>query len=283
MLLKMHGTENVFYLYDVMDLALEDKVMSDMTKELCQDGADGMLFVCDSKDYLAKMRIFNSDGSEPEMCGNGLRCVARYVLDKLHQEEGIIETLNTSYNVKSIENFHGVKGIQIELYPVKRLDHEGLNDFNTEYDFYHYTVSNPHIVGLVDDHMKRDDLITLGKYANDHFEGGMNVNMFRIISQGKIYVQTFERGVGITKSCGTGMTSSSVDYAIRNDYYNKPIEVYNDGGMIECEVIRKDDFSVLFTGNATYMSKHDLKGNLLEEFEELEAYRHFYNMTRQAI
>ncbi|WP_240841781.1 diaminopimelate epimerase [Acidaminobacter sp. JC074] len=280
MLLKMHGTENVFYLYDVMGMDLDDKAMSEMTKDLCQDGSDGMLFVCDSEIHLAKMRIFNSDGSEPEMCGNGLRCLSRYVLEKFDCSEGVIETLKAAYSVKHIEEFHGISAIQIVLYPVKSLEHPQLKDFDTSYSFKHYTVSNPHIVGHIEDHMTKEDLTVLGEYANNHFDEGMNVNMLRVIGPGKIYVQTFERGVGITKSCGTGMTSSSVDYAIKNDYFDKAIEVYNDGGMIECQVIKEKDYKVLFTGNATYMSKHDLKGNLLESFDEDKAYKLFFNKTR---
>jgi len=280
MLLRMHGTENVFYLYDVMGMKLDDKTMSEMTKKICQDGSDGMLFVCDSKKHLAKMRIFNSDGSEPEMCGNGLRCLSRYVLEKLDCSEGVIETLKASYYVKQIEDFHGIRAIQIVLYPVKSLEHEQLKDFVTPYSFNHYTVSNPHLVGHIQEHMTREDLIHVGEYANKHFDEGMNVNMLRVIAPGKIYVQTYERGVGITKSCGTGMTSSSVDYAIKNDYLNKAIEVYNDGGMIECQVIKEDDYKVLFTGNATYMSKHDMKGKLLKAFDEQDDYKAFFNKTR---
>lgn len=281
-LFKMHGTENTFYLYDVMTQSISEEEMKRMTIELCKDGSDGMLFVCDSKDHLAKMRIINSDGSEPEMCGNGLRCLARYVLEKLNVEEGTIETLKTSYSVKSIKDFHGINGIQIILYPVKTWVHEELGSFDSNLELRYYNVSNPHVVGEIKEHMSEKDLTDIGVRANNHFSEGINVNLVQYLDIGKIYVQTYERGVGITKSCGTGMTSSSVDYAIKKDYFDKPIEVYNDGGMIECMVTKKDDYSVRFTGNATYVSEHELDGQLIKVCKEAEEYKAFYQKTRSS-
>lgn len=279
-LYKMHGTENTFYLYDVMNKEISEEQMRNMTIELCQDGSDGMLFVCDSKDHLAKMRIINSDGSEPEMCGNGLRCLARYVLEKMNVEQGTIETLKTAYSVKRIEDFYGINGIQIILYPVKTWVHDELDSFDTDVKLRYYNVSNPHVVGEIKEYMSEKKLNEIGKRANDHFSEGINVNLVQYLDEGKIYVQTYERGVGITKSCGTGMTSSSVDYAIKKDYFDKPIEVYNDGGMIECMVTKTDDYSVRFTGNATYVSEHELDGRLIKVYDEAEAYKNFFKKTR---
>jgi len=276
----MHGTENTFY---IVEDQLDDLQMKDLTIKLCKDGTDGVLFVCHSDHALTKMRIFNADGSEPEMCGNGLRCFSRFILEKYNQTSAEIETMKATYQVQMIEDFHGIKGISIKLYPVKVLSREEESSFNTAYDFSYYTVSNPHLVAFTENHLQADELTRLGLYGNEHFKGGININMVRVIDQDKIYVQTYERGVGITKSCGTGMTSSSLHYALNHNRLDQVIEIYNDGGMIECKVNKKDDYEVIFTGNATYVSEHDEEGNLLKTFDEALAYKTFFKKTRDGI
>lgn len=286
MLIKMHGTENTFYLLDLQEFHMTDEEKKTLTIHLCQDGSDGVLFVCDSEMQIAKMRIFNADGSEPEMCGNGLRCVARYVLEKYDMDEAVIETLKTSYEVKFVDNFHGIKGISIKMYPVKALDQEELESFDKDYEltFKYYNVSNPHVVAIKDEIIEDDLLKEIGIKANDHFKEGMNVNILTVLDGDKIYVRTYERGVGITKSCGTGMTSSSVHYAIIKHVFDQPIEVYNDGGMIECLVKKEThDYTVIFTGNATYLSNHEMDGTLINTYDEQKRYKEFYNKTRKSI
>lgn len=280
MIYRMHGTENKFYLIDRMGTKPTDLEMSEETKKLCQDGSDGVLYVMDSDKHLAMMRIFNSDGSEPEMCGNGLRCVARYVLEKFNEESAVIETIKAAYEVAVEDDFHGISGIRIRLYPVKHLAHKQLAGFETAFEFKYYNVSNPHIVAFTEQHLSEEILNKVGEYANLYFDEGMNVNFVRIIDANKIYVQTYERGVGITKSCGTGMTSSSVHYASLFDAIEEVIEVYNDGGMITCQVEQPDDYAVWFTGNATYMSEHEDDGRLIRTLDEQKQYEIFYNKTR---
>jgi diaminopimelate epimerase len=276
----MHGTENTFYLVDKL---MPDADMKALTISLCEDGSDGVLFVCESNEHLSRMRIFNSDGTEPEMCGNGLRCFSRYILEKHQLVSASIETMNASYDVTLIEEFHGLRGVEVKLYPVKSLNHSELETFESELELNYYTVSNPHVVGFVEQRMSVESLTDIGKRANSHFSEGINVNIVRIIDENKIYVQTFERGVGITKSCGTGMTSSTVHYARRHNKLGKVIEVYNDGGMIECIVDQPDDYLVLFTGNATYLSEHDDTGQLIKTLDEGIEYRKFYKKTRDSI
>ncbi|MBI9015254.1 MAG: diaminopimelate epimerase [Clostridiales bacterium] len=286
MLIKMHGTENTFYLLDLQELHMTDEEKKALTIDLCHDGSDGVLFVCDSEMHIAKMRIFNADGSEPEMCGNGLRCVARYVLEKYDIDEAVIETLKTSYEVKFVDDFHGIKGISIKMYPVKALGQEELESFNKAYEFTfkYYNVSNPHVVAIKDDIIEDGLLKEIGTKANGHFKEGMNVNILTILGEDKIYVRTYERGVGITKSCGTGMTSSSVHYAIMTHAFDHPIEVYNDGGMIECLVKKEpSDYTVIFTGNATYLSNHEMDGTVIDTYDEQKRYKEFYNETRKSI
>lgn len=267
--MRMHGTKNNFHIVDYPVENLETHAV-----ELCEDGSDGVLYVFPSNKGLAKMRIFNQDGTEPEMCGNGLRCFARYIFEKNKVYSGKIETLKELYDVKYVEDFFGIVGIEIKLSPVYMLEHKSLQEYNDKFDqsFEHFTVSNPHIVDYWDQYMAHNTLISLGSNANKHFDEGMNVNIIHLIDRGRIYVQTFERGVGITKSCGTGMTASSVKYARDHDYFNQDIKVYNDGGMIICRVTKeRNSYTVYFIGNATYYDK------------DAEAYEVFYNKTRKEI
>jgi diaminopimelate epimerase len=281
LMLKVHGTGNTFYI-------LENIVESEMTQlaiDLCKDGTDGVLYVCDSDEHLSKMRIFNSDGSEPEMCGNGLRCYARYILEKQKKKHGTIETLNAAYEVAYIEDFYGQVGISINLYPVIKVNHAELESFDERYDscFEFYTVSNPHVVSIIEEKLTAEKLTDIGQHGNDHFSDGINVNMMHVLDCGKVYVQTFERGVGITKSCGTGMTSSSVHYARHFDYFDKTIEVYNDGGLILCEVSRSgEDYKVKFTGNATYIAEYKDREIIRTYDKESQAYDVFLQASKKA-
>ncbi|MBN2796039.1 MAG: diaminopimelate epimerase [Clostridia bacterium] len=254
-MIKMHGTGNTFFI--VEDLKVDYRLF---TQELCGNHTDGVLFVEPSETALRKMRIFNRDGSEPEMCGNGLRCFARHILEQENLITATIETLKASYEVRYLKNFYGMIGVEIYLKPVYHFSSDELIDFNEKAHVKgnFYTVSNPHVVIEMDNAISDEDLSELGILGNKTFKEGVNVNIYRIIEKHKIYVRTYERGVGITKSCGTGMTSSTVDYAIKNSAFNVPIEVYNDGGMILCRVVKEDEgFGVYFAGNATYLENND--------------------------
>lgn len=267
--MRMHGTKNSFY---IVDEEVED--LKAHTIELCKDGTDGVLYVFPSDKGIAKMRIFNRDGSEPEMCGNGLRCFARYILEKENLKSGRIETLKEVYDVKYIEDFYGIIGIEIKLSPVYKQHRDEIKDYNNEFNnhFEFFTVSNPHIAAYYDGHMDLETLTNHGIYANEHFKNGINVNIIHVLERGKIYVQTYERGVGITQSCGTGMTSSSVKYARDHDYFDEDILVYNDGGMIVCRVVEEEGYySVYFTGNATYFDQDE------------DQYEVFFDETRKEL
>lgn len=275
-MIKMHGTGNTFYI-------VENKTLdyTSYTKDLCQDHTDGVLYIEESEKALKKMRIFNRDGSEPEMCGNGLRCFARYVLENEHINEATIETLKESYHVSYLEDFYGMKGIEIFLKPVYKLESDSLNAFNEKYNLKgnFYTVSNPHLVVDYPSIMSDDVLNELGQSANSIFQEGVNLNLYKVITKGKIYVRTYERGVGITKSCGTGMTSSSVNYAISNDYFDQDIEIYNDGGMILCRVVKEaEGYGVYFSGNATYLEHNEEDVSL-----ESQQYETFLRKTQEYI
>lgn len=282
--LKCHGTGNDFVMIDEINNNYnfnEDKRIK-FTKEICNRkgpvGGDGVLFIQNSEKCDAKMKILNSDGSEAEMCGNGLRCVGRYVTELLNKNIVEIETYKEKYIVKkSIDIFTGVKTIEIcintmcfELNSLpmivkdkSNLLFEKIEELDPCLEFTALSISNPHIVSIMDK-ISTGTLVKIGEKANSPIPilpSGVNINFVEILDDTSIYVKTFERGVGLTKSCGTGMTASSVVVCVKYpERFDRETNVYNDGGMIKT-IVTKDShgkYSVLFTGNATYIYKSEI-------------------------
>ena len=289
--LKCHGTENDFVMIDEInnDYNFDKQKRIKFTKEVCSRkgpiGGDGVLFIQNSENCDAKMKILNSDGSEAEMCGNGLRCVGRYVIELLNKNIVEIETLKEKYIVKkSIDIYEGVKTIEICITSISfdlntlpmvvkdksNLLYEKIEELDASLKFTAISISNPHIVSIMDK-ISTQTLIKIGKKANlpiSILPSGVNVNFVEILNDNSIYVKTFERGVGLTKSCGTGMTASSVVVCVKYpDRFGKETNVFNDGGMIKT-IVTKDSYgkySVRFIGNATYIYKSQINFDFLSK------------------
>lgn len=308
-LLKCHGSGNKFYLIDEINnnykFTEEDRV--EIAKTLCDKltelGADGILFLLPSKIAQGKMRIFNSDGSEAEMCGNGLRCIGRYVMESLNRNNVTIETMKAKYNISHCEDiYEGIYTVEVIIdtidfnvsslplnYEEPQLLFKSLRELTDKYLLSAVSITNPHIVALVEN-IDDTELTTIGVEANSNkniFPQGVNVNFAKIIDENSIFVRTYERGVGLTPSCGTGMTASSIIAAINdNSKLGKRIDVVNQGGMIKCvvNINLPGEMSVNFMGNATYIYKCTIDysfGNykLISEkksfFQEGEIYQRF--------
>ena len=276
-------------------------------------GADGILFLEKSNKCDAKMRIFNADGSEAEMCGNGLRCIGRRVSEMLSKEIVKIETMYEQYEVKYLSSFYKtIKGVQIKINNISSSTHtipiktdagqflfNKIPDFSNELMFSAISVSNPHLISIVDD-IDVNTLKDIGMKANETnmlFPEGINVSFVKILGEDSIYVKTYERGVGLTKSCGTGMMASSTVVCIDSPAkFQRTLNVFNDGGMIKCKIIKEEQnvFSAEFSGNATYMFRGavdiDLDNfsnfdfTLYQNFdEENEEYEKFLKYTKTSV
>lgn len=316
--IKCHGSGNDFILIDEISreyhFSEEDRKI--LAQNLCKRdgliGADGILFVQKSNNCDGKMRIFNSDGSEPEMCGNGLRCVGRYVIDLLNKEEVVIETMKAEYGVKLVKDvFEGVKTVEIEINTVDfnvsslpvvhhkdTLIFEKIPALSEDLSFTAISITNPHIVAFVNE-FNMDEIVSIGEKANstkEVFPKGVNANFVKVLNEDSIYVKTFERGVGITKSCGTGMTSSTIAYCLKNTLmYGKEIKVYNDGGMIRIAVSKdaNENYTVRFIGNGSYVYKAVVNldenlnalsiANKNEVTAEVKSYDEFLKYTQSVI
>ena len=304
-LIKCHGSGNDFLLIDEMnrDYGLTEQSRAELARNLCDRndslGADGILYILASEKADARMRVFNSDGSEASMCGNGLRCAGRYVCEKLELEEAIEEAQETwAKGLREEEIFRGIPTYRVEISPVSfdledlplqleqnTLIQEKIPTLSDELIFTAVAVPNPHIASIVGseqlDSNLQSELSESINRPNELFPDGVNVSFIKLLSKNKIYVRTFERGVGFTNACGTAMSASSlVTCLIGENKLEDTISVFNNGGMVRCVVHKENDrYSIDLIGNATYLYKvmvdEDREYKVVEkqDFIEQELYK----------
>jgi len=274
-ILKCHGSGNDFILIDETvagNEAIQDETRAHLTKTLCDRedgiGSDGILFYQPAESADCRMRIFNSDGSEAEMCGNGLRCIGRYCSERLMKPEVTVETMKAILPVRREKQiFAGIETFEAEIGPVSLLQEslpmsvdsgffidEIIEDLSNDLKFTAISVPNPHIVTIVTD-IDEVFVAQCGDKANhlSLFPKGVNVSFFRPLGENRIFVVTYERGVGVTYSCGTAMSASAYVSMLQGiSEADQPISVYNKGGMVECDVSNRKG-NILLKGNATFV------------------------------
>ncbi|UII54420.1 diaminopimelate epimerase [Cytobacillus spongiae] len=284
-LVKCHGSGNDFFIIDEInhDYQFTEEQRVELSRAICNRdselGSDGILFVLKSEVADGMMRMFNPDGSEASMCGNGLRCVARYVCELLDKEAAIIETMKANLKVnKEGDIFPKIPTYKVEISPVSfqlsdlplQLDqpallNEKIPQLTEEVDFFALAVPNPHLVAIVEKEQVESNLQkTISEYVNgpnELFPDGVNVSFVKPLKTNAIYVRTFERGVGFTNACGTAMSASSLVTCLAGINENgQEIQVYNNGGKVNCVVHEQDSsYSIDLIGNATYEYKVDLQ------------------------
>lgn len=284
-ILKVHGSENQFFILDQTKLQnqLSDKELKGLAVKICSSkngllgGSDGLLVINDSKydDCLGQMRVINADGSEAKMCGNGLRTVSCYLSEKFKKDEFKVETLENNLSVKRSQNLaDGVPAFSVEISPIsfakadlpfsyKAMDQlidTEIPEFIPNQSFTAIAVPNPHLISFVKE-LNEGDLGSLGKMlngVNDFFPEGVNVSFAKILGPNKLFVQTYERGVGFTNACGTGMSATSLAFAMLHKEYfdsNKDIEVFNPGGKVKTNIQLDsipENSQIRLIGNATF-------------------------------
>ncbi|MBS4173169.1 diaminopimelate epimerase [Bacillus sp. FJAT-49736] len=285
---KCHGSNNDFILIDEISNSYDftDKDRENLAIALCDRnsrlGADGILFVMFSDICDAKMRIFNADGSEASMCGNGLRCAGRYLCELLQKDELIVETLKANLKVQKAEYIYNqIPTYQVEISPVlfqldqlpmmlpkEKLFNEKVTELSQDLLFSAVAVPNPHLISFVDETIIRSNIQkTISEYVNgpnDLFPNGVNVSFVKFIQEGRIYVRTFERGVGFTNACGTAMSASSlVSCLLHLNEIEEEIEVFTNGGKVRCIVHKmNDDYKIDLIGNATFLYEAEIEVEL---------------------
>ncbi|RFU65400.1 diaminopimelate epimerase [Peribacillus glennii] len=286
-LLKCHGSGNDFLLIDELtkDLCFSEEERKGLALLLCNRetgiGADGILYVLKSESCDARMRVFNADGSEASMCGNGLRCVARFAHDVIGKDKLLIETMKADLEVEKTEDiYEGIPTFKVEISPVsfntgdlplriesKTLLNGKLPELSDSLLFTALAVPNPHLVSIVTndilDSDVQENIARKVNGPNDLFPDGVNVSFIKPIEEGHIFVRTFERGVGFTNACGTAMSASTLVTCLNGqNAVEKEISVYNNGGKVKCVVHHnhgEDRYKIDLIGNGTYVYKASIE------------------------
>ncbi len=237
---KMHGLGND-YLY-VYGEAPEN--VAELSKKLSDRhfgaGSDGMIYISPSETADFKMRIFNADGSEAMMCGNGIRCVGKYVYDKGYTDKTFlrIETLSGIKSLQLRVSGGKVKAATVYMGTAEAAPERELTACGETLAYTPVSVGNPHAVVFVED-VNLVPLDTLGPAVEKHpdFPGGVNVEFVQVLSEKQLRMRVWERGSGITMACGTG-SCASVAAAIQKGYCSagEPVSVNLDGGTLEIRV-----------------------------------------------
>ncbi|GHU95213.1 diaminopimelate epimerase [Bacteroidia bacterium] len=227
-------------------------------------GADGLVLICPSAVADFKMRMFNADGSEAQMCGNAARCIGKYVYEKglTTQTDLTLETLAGTKRLLLFVQNNAVEKVQVdmgapELTPAKipvKVDAEQVVNFPIEiaghkFKFTAVSMGNPHAVIFVDD-VQNFDVHGIGKIIETHplFPEKVNVEFVQFINQTELKMRVWERGSGETWACGTGACAALVAASL-NHITGKKATLHLLGGDLEIEW--RNDGHVYMTGGAT--------------------------------
>jgi len=236
---KMQGAGNAFFVIDERPPLVEPPDRYDrLARELCASGefggADGLLVIRDAPGFAAEMRVFNADGSEAEMCGNGVRCVVRYLAERGAGDAFVVKTLAGPIGAQVLSRAPDFAA-RVDIGPVHFPNGDAAEWFVTHgarWSFHYVSLGNPHVVIFVDE--PHDvDLVELGRAfnADERFPNGTNVHLAKIVDSRTITVRHFERGVGLTLACGTGAVAAAA-VAVRLHEGEAPVTVRVPGGAL---------------------------------------------------
>ncbi|MCA0163441.1 diaminopimelate epimerase [Bacillus altitudinis] len=267
---KMHGLGNNYIYVNQMKEQLSEEQLSEIAIRVSSVytgiGSDGMILICPSDVAPVKMRIFNNDGSEGKNCGNGLRCVAKYVYEHqivtdttfqietlsglveatVHVQDGHVQLVTVDMGKPRFEK----EAIPMLGEPASTTINEPLDFGTTTLNGTAVSMGNPHIVFYLED-IEQAPLDSLGPIIEKHdmFPEGVNVEFVERVSETELHFRVWERGSGITQACGTGACAAAVS-TIVNGHAKKETDmtVHLAGGDL---IIRwKDNDHVLMTGPA---------------------------------
>ncbi|NLW33459.1 MAG: diaminopimelate epimerase [Fibrobacter sp.] len=262
--LKMEGTGNDFILtHEIESESIKDilKTIPSICNRKTGVGADGVIFILPSSLADFKMRIFNSDGSEAQMCGNGARCFSLYLkllnltkLDKIsiETEASVVITKFINENMIRVDMGKPVlEGSKVPVsfcgHPVKRRQ---ISVGNKIFNFTAISMGNPHAV-IYADELSDELVLDYGPQIECHpcFPQKTNVEFIKVLSEKEIAMRVWERGCGETQSCGTGACASVVS-GIINELHGKDILVHLPGGELQVQWNGSESDSVFLTGPA---------------------------------
>ena len=257
---KMQATGNDFIIINCLEVKLEYSYKL-LSRFLCDRhfgvGGDGIIILEKSEIADYKMKIFNKDGSEAEMCGNGIRCLGKYIYEKkISDKKNLkIETLSGIKEIKLYIEGETVTEIEVNMgkpifnkeeIPLLYLEEYTGKIYIENIEIYPISMGNPHAVCFVN----RVTDININKFGGlienyKYFPQKTNVEFVEILNDENIKVRVWERGVGETLSCGTGACASAV---ISNKYKSTKSKLNVDliGGKLKIDY----NNSVTLKGNA---------------------------------
>jgi len=281
---KMHGAGNDFCLFDGFKHTLPD--YGALAKAVCNRhfgvGGDGIMVAlpCDTADV--RMVYYNSDGSQGEMCGNGIRCFAKYVYSKaiVHKPTFLVETLagiktislhiDEKDQVQKVSVGMGRPGFAAEQVPttlpgnpvkMEPLDVAGQLVLLTA-----MRMGVPHCAIIVDD-LEKVDINGIGRKIENHpaFPEKMNANFVQVQDRQHIKVKTWERGAGRTLACGTGCCSSVIAGNVLG-LLDQKVTVQAEGGILEISV--DDNYETTMTGGAEFICEGVFSDWVVRQIQE---------------
>lgn len=281
----MHGAGNDFVIIDGEKEAVVEEHLPSLARSMCDRqlgiGGDGIILVLPSRLANFKMRMFNPDGSEAEMCGNGIRCFAKYIYDrKMHRD--VVMTVETLGGIKTLKlNAVGgrVRTVRVDMGEPKlmrseipmrgsetRVIAEPLKVAGKKYEITCVSMGNPHCVTFVD-RVDEYPVAKIGPEFENHpsFPARTNVEFVEVMNQQEIKMRVWERGAGETLACGTGACASAVASMLNNKVSRK-VTVHLRGGDLFIEWL--GDNKVFMTGPAEEVFEGKVGAGQLKQWEK---------------
>jgi len=285
---KMHGCGNDYVYVNCLEKELPNpgKISEYVSRRHFSIGSDGLILICPSEKADFRMRMFNADASEGKMCGNGIRCVAKFVYDRgLTDQKSIeVETLAGVKHIDMIVQDGKVTEATVDMgKPIFKCadipmisDHfmfvdQGLvlRDDEEGREVYNGTaisVGNPHFITFVED-VDKLDLPKLGPRFEHHklFPEGVNTEFVQVVDANTVKFRVWERGSGETLACGTGASAVTVATILLNKAGKKgqPLNVQVRGGTLH--ITYREDEHIIMQGPAVlaYEGEIDIPEEIL--------------------
>ncbi len=282
-ILNAHGSRNDIFVAAVppSDFASGDDLRA-FVRRLCDRagpfGGDGVYFY-DAAPDVPQAWFFNPDGSSAEFCGNGMRCLGRVILDRRGADAAVIRSGQAEYTVRrAAATPEGVRQVSLEHPAVdfapgtavvagrNPLTEARLPELDPALQFTAVTIGNPHLVAVIDKYVE-SDLIAMGERVAarpDVFPVGANLSVLLPLEPAEVFVRTFERGAGLTASCGSGMAASRAVYSRTGRIDpERRVVVRNAGGMATVSLRAhqgqcQDRWHPVLEGNATFVYRAEI-------------------------
>lgn len=265
---KMHGCGNDYIYIDGAKVQIAQENKPELVRFLSDRhfgiGGDGVIFIHSSREADFEMEMYNADGSRAEMCGNGIRCVGKYVYDKGLTDRITISVISAGKikyldmivrdeAVRSVKVNMGAPILEAEQIPVvsdrEMVIHEPIVVKEKQYEVTCVSMGNPHAVVFVED-VENLELAGIGPYFENHdkFPKRINTEFVKVTDRSHVEMRVWERGTGETLACGTGCCATVVA-CVLNGLTNHKVTVKVLGGEIQIEWDREENL-IYMTGPA---------------------------------